>query len=84
MQDTSTVRVTRETRDSLRRLAESEGRTIQDLVTELARRAEDERMLAEHNAIYARLRHDPEAWAEDQAERAVWEATLADGLEGLQ
>jgi hypothetical protein len=27
------------------------------------------------------LRDDPEAWAEEQAERAPWEATSADGLE---
>jgi hypothetical protein len=28
------------------------------------------------------LRNDPEAWAEEQAERAEWETTSADGLEG--
>ena len=27
------------------------------------------------------LREDPEAWAEEQTERAPWEATSADGLE---
>ncbi len=32
------------------------------------------------NAAYAALKADPAAWQEDQAERAAWEATLADGL----
>lgn len=39
-------------------------------------------MLAEANAAYARLREDPEAWAELLAERAEWDCTLLDGLEG--
>lgn len=29
---------------------------------------------------FAELRADPKAWAEEQAERAVWETTSADGL----
>jgi hypothetical protein len=32
------------------------------------------------NAAYAALRSDAEAWAEELAERAMWEATLADDL----
>jgi hypothetical protein len=33
------------------------------------------------NAGYAELRADPEAWAEHQAERKLWDATLPDGLD---
>jgi len=32
-------------------------------------------------ADYAALRADPEAWAEELAERKLWEATLMDGLD---
>jgi hypothetical protein len=32
------------------------------------------------DADYAALREDPAAWAEEQAERAAWETTSADGL----
>jgi hypothetical protein len=39
------------------------------------------RLLEETNAAYARPRADPVAWAEELAERALWEVTLADGLE---
>lgn len=33
------------------------------------------------NAAYTALREDPEAWKEELEERALWEATLADGLD---
>ena len=32
------------------------------------------------NAAYAALRSDPKAWKAEQAERALWDKTLADGL----
>jgi hypothetical protein len=31
-------------------------------------------------AAYAALRADPDAWAEELAERALWDTTLMDGL----
>ncbi len=33
------------------------------------------------NADFAALRNDPVVWADEQAERAEWDATLADGLD---
>jgi hypothetical protein len=32
-------------------------------------------------ADFAALRADPKAWAEELAERAVWDLAIADGLE---
>ncbi len=37
----------------------------------------------ELDAAYARLQADPAAWEEELAERAEWDATLADGLDEL-
>jgi hypothetical protein len=37
--------------------------------------------LAEINKAYAALRQDSKAWTQLKKERAVWEATLQDGLE---
>lgn len=37
--------------------------------------------LDEVDRAYACLRADPEAWQAELSERAVWDATLADGLE---
>jgi hypothetical protein len=39
-----------------------------------------DRFLDRVNDAYSALRRDPEAWAEEQAERALWDSTLADGL----
>jgi hypothetical protein len=39
-----------------------------------------QRFFEELNAAFATLQADPEAWAEELAERAMWDATLADGL----
>jgi hypothetical protein len=38
-------------------------------------------ILMEGNHAYARLRANPEAWAEELKERKAWEGTLADGLQ---
>jgi hypothetical protein len=32
------------------------------------------------NADFAALRNNPDAWRDEQAERAAWDRTLADGL----
>ena len=37
--------------------------------------------LTELNNAYAALREDPEAWAEVEKDRSVWDASLNDGLE---
>lgn len=44
-------------------------------------RQEAEDLLRRGNEAYARLREDPEAWAEVLRERAEWDCTLMDGLE---
>jgi hypothetical protein len=33
------------------------------------------------NAAYAALRKDPATWADELGERALWDGTLADGLD---
>ena len=42
---------------------------------------EFEARLEEFNKSYEALRNDPEAWAEIERERAIWDNTLLDGLE---
>ena len=39
------------------------------------------RILEEARADYARLNEDPAAWSDLRAEDALWEATVADGLD---
>lgn len=77
----TTVRISREARESLQKLSEQTGRKLQDLLEEAVERYRRELFLKEANAAYAALRADKEARAEEEEERAAWEGTLADGLE---
>ncbi|MBI1902397.1 MAG: hypothetical protein HYS13_14950 [Planctomycetia bacterium] len=45
-------------------------------VNELVRR----RFVHDANRAFERLRRDRDAWADELAERKLWDATLADGL----
>jgi hypothetical protein len=58
-------------------LAETEGETVLEVVA----KAVMGRLWQEANAAYASLRADRTTWAEEQDERGMWDATLADGLE---
>ena len=76
---TITIRVPQETHQRLRQLAEKRGRTIGEVVDEAARKLEDADFWDEVNASYERLRADPVASAEYDAEIAALDAaSLAD------
>ncbi len=78
------VRISDETREKLRELAEHSGMSMQavlDVAVERHRRA---CFFAELDAAYAELRADPGVWAEELAERAQLDGTLADDLEPSQ
>ncbi len=74
---TATIRVPRETRDSLAARARERGVSLSSLLTEFARRAERaEALRSEREATRAEA-GDPEALAEYR----LWEATLGDGVD---
>lgn len=68
-------------RDYLVRLPEDRRQAIEARAAELIEECRRREVLEEYNATYAAIRSDPDAWAEELAERAVWEGTLLDGLE---
>ena len=81
--ETTTIRVSLETRDLALSLARANGLSIQDVIAlsvELYRR---QKLLADVNAAYAALRSDPAAWSLVEEERSDWDATLQDGLEEI-
>ncbi|MBK7219004.1 MAG: toxin-antitoxin system protein [Candidatus Promineofilum sp.] len=80
---TTTIRVSRRTRDRLQRLAEQYGSSMQAVLEEAVELYQGQRLLEATNAAYAALRANPVAWQELQEERAEWDTTLNDGLEGL-
>lgn len=76
-----TVRIDDRTHRTLTEMKERTGRPLLDLLAEAVERFHDQFVIREMNAGYARLRADPDAWREELAERALWDATLMDGLE---
>jgi predicted transcriptional regulator len=81
MMMSTTIRVSEKTRDTVHDLARNVGVPMAEIVERAIEQYRRQHILDAANAQYAALRADPEAWAEIEAERALWDATLADGLE---
>lgn len=66
---------------ALRQVAEAEGISVPEALARAIevyrRQVFDEKV----NASFAAARADAAGWAEEQAERDAWDATLADGFE---
>lgn len=77
----TTVRIKEQTRQALRELAQETREPMQEVLAKAVEAYRRQWTLQQHNAVYAALRENPAAWAEELEERAAWEATLADGLE---
>ena len=52
---------------------------MQAVLDEAIAHYQRDKFLDEVNAAYATLRKNPKAWKEEQAERALWDTTFADG-----
>lgn len=81
MMASTTVRISKETQQALRELAEQVGEPMQKVLSKAVEVYRRQYLLEKTNAAYTALRADPEAWREEQAERKVWDSALADGLE---
>jgi predicted transcriptional regulator len=79
----TTVRVSEHTHELLHKLAAATGEPLQKVLERAVENYRRERFYAEFNAAFERLKADPVAWEEELAERAEWDATLADGLDDL-
>ena len=73
------VRVDDETHDRLLRLAEQEQDSIGDLVSKAIQAYQERLYWDQARSAAEALRSDPDAWKEELEERALWDATLADG-----
>ncbi|MFI5003579.1 MAG: hypothetical protein ACHQE6_01065 [Solirubrobacterales bacterium] len=83
MAATATIRVQPETRERLKRLSRSRGLSTPDLLESLVRRAEDDQLLAEHEAALDRVMADPTQAEAYRSELSAWDGTLQDGLKDL-
>jgi predicted transcriptional regulator len=77
----TTVRVSEHTHELLHKLAAATGEPLQKVLERAVEHYRREQFYAEFNAAFERLKADPVAWEEELAERAEWDATLADGLD---
>jgi len=75
-----TVRVSDETHALIGELAEQAGASMQEVIGQALEAFRRQRFFDELNAAYAALRADPDAWAEEEAERAALDGPLMDGL----
>jgi hypothetical protein len=76
------IRVKDETRAILRNLSREMNEPMQEVLAKAVEAYRRRRILDLSNAAYAALRADPQAWQDLLDERAAWDVTLADGLEG--
>ncbi len=79
--DSVTIRVSRSTHATLRRLSEQLDVPMTEILDEAIGAYHRQRFFADLNAGYAALKGQPAAWADQEGERAAWETTLGDGLE---
>jgi len=78
---TTTIRISQETRSTLRQLAEESGLSIQTVVDQAINVYRREQFFASLDAAYDRLWNDPVARTAELAERKLLEGTLADDLD---
>ncbi|HWV22989.1 MAG TPA: ribbon-helix-helix protein, CopG family [Thermomicrobiales bacterium] len=78
---TTSVRIDRELHDRLRKIADSEHRSMGQVLDDAVRQYERERFWQGVQSDFARLRANPDAWRSYQDEISSWDATAGDGLE---
>jgi hypothetical protein len=74
------VRVPLHAKSILEEMAAEDRVTLSEMLGRVIEQARRQRVIDSTNRFYAELRANPEAWAEEEAERALWETTLSDGL----
>jgi hypothetical protein len=77
----ATVRIDPAAHASLARIAKAKRLTLSEALSRAIEAYRREMMIQAMDADYAHLRANPAAWAEELAERSLWDATNTDGLE---
>ncbi len=78
---TTTIRVSKHTRDLLHILARKAGVPMQQILEHALEQYRRQQILHATNVAYGAIKSDQTAWSEIEREQAVWDETLADGLE---
>jgi predicted transcriptional regulator len=80
MTDMTTIKVSAQTRDRLKKLADQDHLTMDAEISRALDKAEEARFWEGVQADYARLQADPQEWADYARELAEWDQTAHDGL----
>jgi hypothetical protein len=80
MTDITTIKVSVQTRDRLKRLADEDHLTLDAELARTLDKAEEARFWTGVQADYARLQADPQQWSDYVSELAEWDHTTGDGL----
>jgi hypothetical protein len=78
---TKTMKVSTATHERISTVAREDGRSMASVVDEAIRDFERKRFFDRLNAAVARTRADPVAWADYQAEVAIFDGAIKDGLD---
>jgi hypothetical protein len=81
MTEMTTIKVSVQTRDRLKRLADDDHLTLDAELSQTLEKAEEARFWEGVQEDYARLRADPQEWANYAGELAEWDQTTGDGLD---
>jgi hypothetical protein len=76
-----TVRIDKDAHAALAEIARSKSLTLTEALTRAIEALRREVFFEQMNRGYAQLREDTEAWGAENAERALWDRAVADGLE---
>jgi len=80
----TTIKVSMETRDRLKRLADADQTTMDAELAMALDKVEEARFWQGVQDDYARLQADPEQWSEYVSELAEWDRTVNDGLDDIE
>lgn len=81
--NSTTIRISTQTHNSLRELAQATNLPMQKIIEEAIDQYRRQHLLAAANAAYAQLRADEPEWQVYLKEQAEWDDALNDGLENL-
>ncbi len=77
---TTSIRVEKTTHDRLARIAREQGRSMTQIAGEAIAKYEDDLFWKKAREGYERMNADPEDRADYDAEMALWDTALGDGL----
>lgn len=77
---TTTVRISKEARETLKEMAKATGRSMSEVLEQSVSSYYEQLILDQSNAAYAAMRARKGEWLEIKEEREIFEGTLLDGL----